>query len=92
MGLSLKERLSDEYIAPCEGGEVFIYSAGPFCMSVCAPGDLSGEKVAAAVEAHHPCGTEGGWMPSSDETFKGGEPNPCTCEESPDRKHWLLDA
>lgn len=92
MGLSLKERLPTENIAPCPGGEIFLYRVGALSMSVCAPGDLARDDVSKHVEAHMPCGTEAGWTVSSDTKFSGGEPMPCQCQETPDRKHWLLDA
>lgn len=91
MGASLKERLPSTHVAPCEGGEIYLYATGGLSMSVCAPGELSGEKVAAAVERHYRCGTDRGWTVATD-TFKTGERNPCVCQEDPHRKHWLLYA
>ena len=37
MGASLKTRLTPDYIAPCEGGEIYLYRVGGLSMSVCAP-------------------------------------------------------
>lgn len=91
MGLSLKERIDPRMIAPCDGGEVLMYRVGVFSMSVCAPGHLDGPAVAHAINQHYPCGTLHGWQISSDTAFRTGEPNPCQCEEDPDRKHWLID-
>jgi hypothetical protein len=91
MGTSLKDRLTSEYIAPCEGGAVYLYRVGPLSMSVCAPGTADAAEVARAINRHYPCGTEHGWVVSQDTHFLGGETNPCTCEESPERKHWLID-
>jgi hypothetical protein len=71
---------------------VQVYAHGMFCASVCAPGDMTGPEVAAEAERCSPSGTEGGWMVSSDTTFKGGQPMPCVCEHDASRKHWLLDA
>ncbi len=91
MGNSLAKRLTPEYIAPSEAGDIYLYRVGGLSMSVCAPESLTGEQVAAAVNRHYECGTEHGWQIAPDKTFKGGEPNPCVCEETPDRKHWFID-
>lgn len=90
MGLSLKERLPQDQIAPCDGGEIYMYRIGGLSMSVCAPGHLGGEQVAKAVERYYPCGTEGGWQ-LSPEDFRTGEKNGCQCQETPDRRHWYID-
>ena len=92
MGASLKTRLTPDYIAPCEGGKIYLYRVGGLSMSVCAPGSLIGSEVASAVDRHYPCGTTDGWVVSKYETFKGGEPNPCVCHEDSTRKHWYLEA
>jgi hypothetical protein len=91
MGTSLKDRLTPEYIAPTDYGDVFLYRVGGLSMSVCAPAVLEGEEVAAVVNGHLPCGTERGWQISKDKFFASGEPNPCPCEESDDRLHWYID-
>ena len=91
MGASLRSRLTDECIAPMQGGEVYIYRLGSFSASVCAPAFAEGEDVAAAVQQRQPAGTDMGWQVSRDATFAEGEPNPCGCEEDAERKHWLLD-
>lgn len=70
---------------------VLVYSTGLICCSVCAPGDMDSEAVAAAVNREHPAGTEGGWSVSEDQTFRTGQPNPCTCEDEPSRRHWLME-
>lgn len=91
MGTSLKSRLTDAYIAPCGGGEIYLYAVGGLSMSVCAPSHLDGQDVAQAVTRHYPSGLYQGWKIAADAHFKGGQANPCQCEESSDRKHWLLD-
>jgi hypothetical protein len=92
MGISLKDRLPPENIALTPRGDIYIYSVGPFCASVCAPAIMEGEDVAFEVECHRPCGTDPGWTVSADINFASGQPNPCVCEEDPSRRHWLLDA
>lgn len=91
MGASLKDRLPAENIVPTAAGDIYLYRVGGLSMSVCAPGVLTGGNVAALINRHHPCGGTLRWAVSDEKTFKGGEPNPCVCEESPDRKHWYID-
>lgn len=91
MGQSLKERLTREYIAPVGDGEIFLYAVGGLSMSVCAPAVLNAEQVAHAINRHYPCGGDLRWKVADDSHFKGGETNPCQCQEDSDRKHWLLD-
>lgn len=71
---------------------VAVYKRGPFCCSVCAPEHMTGEEVAREVEAGSPAGTGAGWTISTNPTFATGQPNPCPCEQTPGRRHWLLDA
>lgn len=70
---------------------VYVYSKGLVCCSVCAPGDMDADAVAAAVNREHPTGIDNGWSVSTDETFITGQPNPCPCEDEPSRRHWLLE-
>lgn len=96
MGTSLKERLPTGQIAPSEAGDIFMYRVGGLSMSVCAPASLEGPAVADAIEQYYPCGGKHGasdlrWTISGDKTFAGGQPNPCVCEESPDRRHWFIE-
>jgi hypothetical protein len=71
--------------------DVEIYSSGLCCASVCAPKDMEGDQVADAVNAKRPTGISSRWEISEDKQFKSGEPNPCTCETDPERRHWLLN-
>ena len=71
---------------------VQIYSHGPLCCSVCAPKSMSPEDVARETNAQSECGTELGWVISSDTAFQDGTPIPAACEQDSTRQHWLLDA
>ena len=82
--------------------DVNVYSMGMFMASVCAPGDMSGAEVAAAVNeqdadslrgvglAKH-AGNTPQWGVSGDACFRTGQTNPCSCEDDPNRKHWLME-
>ena len=68
----------------------FIYSFGPFSMSVCTT--LDPEKMVEEVNAAYPTGISSPWQLSEDETFRTGETNPCLCDQLPElRKHYLLN-
>lgn len=67
------------------------YSVGLVCASACAPTDLSREDVERVVSLDHPTGLAHGWKISDDPTFRSGHPNPCPCDQNPDRQHWLLN-
>lgn len=69
---------------------VVIYTQGLCYASVCAPAEMAADEVEAEVRRDHDSGTDGGWRRSIDETFKGGQPNPCQCDQDPGRKHWLF--
>jgi hypothetical protein len=47
--------------------------------------------VEAEVNRTHPTGISSPWRLSENETFKGGENNPCVCEHDQTRLHWLLN-
>lgn len=69
--------------------EFVIYSEGIVCASVCS--SLPIEEVKARMAAHF-TGTSSQWTLSEDPTFKGGEPNPCPCNEHPEtHKHYLFN-
>jgi len=81
---------------------VHVYRNGLDVCSVCAPGEMTSEQVAEAVNVQdgqalsgagleHRVGTTPQWHVSDDKTFKGGETNPCPCNDMPARKHWLLE-
>jgi hypothetical protein len=68
--------------------ELVIYSTGLFCMSVCAPKDMSQEDVEVA--ANLASGTNR-WKISDDECFAQGGKIPVQCEQNENRQHWLLN-
>lgn len=65
---------------------ISIYSFGIVHCSVCAPHDMTAEQVEQEVNAHEPTGISSRWH-VSEETFRGGEPNPFRQECG---NHWLL--
>lgn len=67
-----------------------IYSYGPICMSVCVAKTMSREDIELRANLESPTGIESPWRISEDETFKGGESNPCQCEDDPERMHYLM--
>lgn len=69
--------------------DVTIYSKGLVYVSACAASELTKEQVEEYVNRYHPTGVSSQWT-VSDERFRTGEPNPCPCESSPHRTHWLL--
>ncbi len=72
--------------------ELWIYATGLVCASVCT--SLPAEEVAEAVNRDRTFPEESGllWVLSSDETFAGGEPNPCVCPDHPGtHNHYLLN-
>ena len=71
--------------------DVIVYKRGLLSCSACAPAEMDGPAVAAAVEHTSPAGTEAGWQLAADLTFHGGEPIPCPCNTLPGRQHWLLE-
>lgn len=71
--------------------KVNVYSIGPLSCSVCAEKNLTPDEVAQEVNQVSPAGTTHGWQISEDEKFKGGNPNPCVCEQDDDRLHYLLE-
>lgn len=70
---------------------VVAYNVGICFASVCAPRDAAIEDIEAEVDRTHPTGLDHGWRLSRETHFKGGETNPCTCNDDPSRQHWLLD-
>lgn len=72
--------------------DVHIYAISFLSASVCAPADMPIADVITDVERQRPCGTEKGWTKSEDTHFATGGPNPCPCNATEGRQHWLLDA
>lgn len=70
---------------------VHVYTFGLVHCSVCAPKDMRREQVERETDLAHPTGLDHGWKISHEPTFKGGEPNPCQCNDASDRLHYLMD-
>lgn len=70
---------------------VLIYSPGLIHCSICAPIGMEGEDVLKEVNQTHPTGLDHGWLFSHDKNFSTGQSNPCPCEKSADRIHYLLE-
>lgn len=71
--------------------DVEVYTFGLVAASVCAPSELPRDEVLAGANAAHPTGLSWGWKFSDEPTFAGGQPNPCQCDQNPDRLHYLLE-
>lgn len=67
-----------------------VYKVGLMYLSVCHPRGMPLDDVLDQVNREHPTGLDHGWNISTDRTFSGGEPNPCTCNSDQDRMHRLL--
>jgi hypothetical protein len=70
--------------------DIEIYSSGVCALSVCVPNFAKPEEVETAVNEVHPTGIESKWKIST-ETFKDGTPNPCRCNDTVTRMHYLLN-
>lgn len=66
-----------------------VYREGLFFMSVCT--DMTPEEAEQYAQTIKSSGTSRGWKVSKDKTFRTGEPNPCPCDQHPDRIHILFD-
>lgn len=65
------------------------YSVGVVCASVCT--SLPLKEARARLNEEHPTGVEP-WKFSGDKHFKGGQTNPCDCEQNPaTHKHYLFN-
>jgi hypothetical protein len=69
---------------------VTVYRFGLCHCSVCAPKNMLREQVETETDLAHPTGLDHGWKISGDETFKGGETNPCRCDQDGERLHYLM--
>lgn len=68
---------------------VEVYNVGLCYLSVCVPKDMPIERVEAAANVCEPTGVTP-WK-KSDDAFKGGEVNPCPCNDKPNtHRHYLL--
>lgn len=66
------------------------FSTGLTHMSVCALKTLTRKEVVAYANLKHPSGTQFGWTISEEPTFRTGHPNPCVCNDDPERLHYLM--
>jgi hypothetical protein len=73
---------------PEDSKDVVVYSQGLFYSSVCVPKNITPEDIVAGM---FPAGTSRGWKVSEDPTFRQGKPNPCPCNQDPERLHYLMD-
>jgi hypothetical protein len=71
--------------------DISIYNNGVCHCSVCVPAGMEREVVETEVNAAHPTGISSSWSISKDETFAGGQPNPCPCDDDPQRMHYLME-
>ena len=80
-------------------GKVEMYTVGIVHASVCAPKDMPTDEILSQSNILHPVCPAGykemtgcephGWAISED-GFRTGEPNPCPCNDNPERLHYLL--
>lgn len=70
--------------------DIVIYATGPVYCSVCVPLNFSTEEVEQAVNHKDPTGIPSLWKVAN-ETFKNHSRNPHTCEDNPNRQHFLLN-
>ena len=70
--------------------DVIVYTSGLCFCSVCAPSGMPLDDVLQVANIQNPTGLAHGWSLDAAPTFKGGEPNPCTCNRDASRKHYLL--
>lgn len=67
-----------------------VYTIGLCSASVCASKDMLIEEVTRQLNLMHPTGV-GPWLLSGDETFSGGQPHPCPCNDKPQtHMHYLF--
>lgn len=69
--------------------------AGLVMMQVCAVADATDEEILEVCNLHNPCGTTNGWSSvvrevDPDSMFRTENTLPVTCEEYPDRKHFVV--
>lgn len=66
-----------------------VYALGIVSASVCTT--LPAEEVADRMNIEEPTGIDSEWALSEDATFKGGQPNPCPCDQLPaTHMHYLM--
>jgi len=70
--------------------DVSIYRNGAVHCSVCVPDGASSEEIELAVNAVNPTGLSSGWKIDDAPNFASGETNPCPCEVTSGRSHYLM--
>lgn len=65
-----------------------VYAIGPLSASVCT--DLGIEEATRLLNEENPTGISSRWAWAEGETFADGTPNPNTCEENGNLKHYLF--
>ena len=69
--------------------QVLIYAQGMVSLSCCAPKGMTIDEVAQSVNTQQPTGISSAWT-LANEPFADGNQNPCQCEESESRQHFLF--
>lgn len=68
-----------------------IYGTGLVYTSVCAVASMPAEEVARRLNEENPSGVMHPWT-LAEENFRGGNPNPCPCDLSPEtHRHYLFN-
>ena len=69
--------------------QIVVYSNGLIYCCACADNQLTAADVERLVNELNESGTAHGWR-IAQEVFATGAPNPCPCNDTPGRRHWLL--
>ena len=70
--------------------DVVVYAIGICHLSACIKNGVSKECAVDFINTAHPTGLSSGWSVSTDTLFVSGVPNPCPCEDHPNRRHFLF--
>lgn len=76
---------------PSSDDPIIVVGWGLVYLTICAPNAASISEIEATANWKHPTGIESTWQLSDDPTFANGMPNPCPCERTPGRTHYLLN-
>ncbi len=69
--------------------KITVYASGIVCMAVCVEVKTQREEIEREANRQLPTGIKSLWE-ITDESFDEGNPNPCPCNDSPGRLHYLL--
>lgn len=69
--------------------EIDVYASGVCYCSVCVDREAAILEIAEILNREHPTGITSDWE-LANESFAGGEPNPCTCPEDDGKRHYLF--